>query len=128
MSYVKLLDEFDPNLKSKKPWATFIPNRYPNFKVHSRIQDAMAAIGRHEHGILYEVVNDRWEQLVRKCPEDYRGVCQSCGFACPEVKRWDGTTIPGSVDGRFAWKRYRGKLVKPIELLYCCPDCVMQFT
>lgn len=117
-----LLDGFDPNTQ-KQPWATFVPNRSPSFKAHSKRAVALQTISYYEHAILYEWDNDvsRWAERARKCPEDHRGRCQNCQGSTLET----GALLPHNDfdTGVFVWEKENGKIGLTPSLIFVCKRC-----
>lgn len=71
---------FPDRITSKQPhsWATLVPDRSPQFKVHNDQGKARAALTCHFRDCavaLYELVEGAW----CKREEYARGVCSTCG-------------------------------------------------
>jgi hypothetical protein len=73
----KVLDEFDPN-QQKHPFATYIPDRRPPFKVHSGRGTAISAFGYGRPGILSAWENARWVELCKVYDREAKK-CENCG-------------------------------------------------
>lgn len=117
-----LLDGFDPNTQ-KQPWATFVPNRSPSFKAHSKRAVALQTISYYEYAILYEWDNDvsRWAERARKCPEDHRGRCQNCQGSTLEPSAM--RPIENVDTGEFVWEKISGKIAPIPSLIFVCKRC-----
>ena len=82
--------KFDPNAtgKFKYAWATYIPRRNPEFKLHSNRGHALTACLHHGgEFVLYKWENGRWEDKVRweePYPTRECYICQK-----PKGDMWD---------------------------------------
>lgn len=112
--------DFDPNsISSKKKtkvyeYATYIPGRRPEFKVHWLISHAKSAFQYRNDAILFRLEDGEWKELYRI--EDYSEPdnCDNC-----EVSLW--AQYPGSKPyrrGRRIWKPRENKLI------FVCYDCL----
>lgn len=77
------LDSFNPNAtRPQYDFATYIPDRRPQFKAHRKVNHARAAMTYHTryHGcggaILYQWLNGRWEEIER---DEFEKNCHVCG-------------------------------------------------
>lgn len=128
-----LLQEFDPNEKKFIPWATYLPSRRMKFKTHSTRAVALNCMGNCDYAVLYENVGGRWVERARKCPEDHNGICDQCGGSTiissgPTYARASRYLGNNQLDtGQFCWKRYRGKIVSPPEIVFVCRNCAPLF-
>lgn len=59
--------DFNPNEKKRPAWpfATFVPRRKPQFKVHHKRNHAAAALTTYMEGIMYEWVGEEWTEIQR---------------------------------------------------------------
>ena len=145
----KTIEAFDPNAIKSDPWASFIPWRTPQFKVHSRRQDALSAISTNKAGVLYTRKDGRWQQVTRKLWDDHVGVCSHCGGSTlsdnslsfsAHGQTWHTTgryslghrvKLPGGDQyehGTFSLRRNHGRIVEPPEYLFLCPSCLPRFS
>lgn len=74
----KLIDDFQPNNQAH-PFATFIPDRKPQFKAHKGRGTALSAFQYGRPGILYEWKNHKWVELGRVLSGSEVNDCQNCG-------------------------------------------------
>ena len=92
------LDNFDPNSK-KKPvtpeYATYLPYRNPQFKIHKTIGHARAALSYKwpvEAGILYVYKNNEWVELERSDILTNCSLCRISFSAVIKENRWPITS------------------------------------
>jgi hypothetical protein len=108
--------EFNPNEPAKTKqffWATYIPSRRPNFKLHSNRGHALNAFANHFWGaILYKWENDEWVEIYREEKDDAKTsrYCENCG---KDLKRPDY----GSYWGTKMW--IDKKTDKPRRIMAC---------
>lgn len=76
------LDDFDPNAPTRTPWATFVPRRSPQFKLHNSRGPALSALRSNEYGILYKWNEQagKWGEVARadRRLEPDPAVCENC--------------------------------------------------
>lgn len=75
--------DFDPNAKRgpKTPeWATYVPDRNPDFKVHKRKADALNAFPYRDNYILYRYDFDtgKWVEQFRIENRPTPEICDRC--------------------------------------------------
>lgn len=103
---------FDPN-KVALPeftWATYIPDRNPNFKVHKNRGHALNAVDYRKNYILYQRVNDEWIERYRIENLAPEAPCERCTNS---ASWWSHT-----------WDRdEKGKIAEPLKRLRICSTC-----
>lgn len=133
MSY---LDDFDPNAMPE-PYATYTRGRTPYFKLHARLSHATAAMTNHRRSgvILYERQGGQWVQLARM-EQNYHGrLDNGVPHQCDNCR---ASTVHSSAHGSGDLYNYAeqylerdggrgGKLVKPLNVLTLCQQCVRAF-
>ena len=70
---------FDPNLKHKPvvpPYATYIQNRSPQFKIHTNVGHAKNAINGSGRGIIYQLIDGEWVEIDRHEPQTQCAHCE----------------------------------------------------
>lgn len=124
------LDEFDPN-QMPEAYATYTYGRLPHFKLHSKLQFATSALTNNKRsgGVLYEREGDRWVERARFEPHPYSGFdpsksklperCESCLLGTVEKTPRGWLTNNGAQ----YLQRERGKLVKPLSVVFLCNGC-----
>lgn len=97
--------KFDPNQKGNKPpaprFATYIPDRRPEWKIHSALGHAKNAFQYRSNAILYEYIDEEWVERARieDKPRSYnnQSPCSNCGL--------DRNSLPG-IHVRWRWKEF----------------------
>lgn len=113
--------KFDPNEKNKGvpviKWATYIPDRTPNFKIHKQINHAKSAFQYRNNAILYERVDEEWIERYRRELDgaDHPRYCQWCEKDTYDegISKWSSYYA-----GSFIWPK-TGELVTH----WVCYDC-----
>lgn len=128
-------EDFDPNEpdKSEVLWAVYDGHRFRTFAQRGHAISSFNASGI---GKLYEFEDGLWRERVVKLPPISRPeICSFCHASTMRYRQRYDRTLGKSVDdktgpkynhGKYEWVRYHGKLVDPLELVYCCDDCARQ--
>lgn len=114
--------QFNPNKPSVTKvyiWATYIPGRRPEFKLHSQRGHALTAFYDRENAILYNWVDDHWVEVFRM--ENYYDIdhCQICE---KPFEVYDGAWSKYNKFRRTGRKWVDLKTDKP-KLLRVCREC-----
>jgi hypothetical protein len=121
-------ETFDPN----KPDQTNVWGVYDArvFKTKSARPAALNTLMSCYRGKLYELVSGAWVLRAVKDPLDLsRDKCELCGCRIRAARsRWDQNTRSQVYDrdiinARWTWKREKGKITSPPELLALCDVC-----
>lgn len=112
--------DFDPN--SKQPpaieWATYIPNRKPNFKTHKNRGQALNAFQYRDNVILYKYDFDqsKWIEIYRiENWSQNASHCEMCGIEFGSRNY----TYPNSE----WWRDEKRKIVEPLKRMRICSGC-----
>lgn len=118
--------DFDPNdqpVPVIPKWATFVPGRYPNFKMHKQPTHAKSAISTHGKGVLYEHVDGKWVERANTDSPD-QDVCGVCGESTwREYKGWGDQTYRNN-RAQIAFKKGTLELTRVCS--YSCKDKVQE--
>lgn len=68
----------DANAPQLPKWATYIPGRRPEFKLHKQKGHATNAVGNHKCGIVYEYVDNEWVERYRLDRKDIVCAIEGC--------------------------------------------------
>ena len=100
---------FDPNAR-KKPshnWASYVPDRTPQFKVHTGRGQAVNAVhyqrcSQPRGGIVYEWIDGKWVENYRYEKKD---TCVKCGKPLGRTRYSAVSSFPAPPDREYAhWK------------------------
>lgn len=82
-------------------WATYVPGRSPQFKIHVERGHALAACSYHGRFILYKKVDDQWVEHIRQDKPLWEfkkeAKCDGCGNSLDHgygtLIRWYDTDV-----------------------------------
>jgi hypothetical protein len=84
--------DFNPNIPAKRKeffWATYIPDRRPEFKMHTKRAHALNAAQYRNNYILYQWVDNEWVERSR-LENFYDQKCHYCGYYFEGYQRYGG--------------------------------------
>ena len=126
-------DDFDPNNPSTFKTLYGVWNG-TSFKLYENLSAAMGRFNSQRRAKMFrlEPGADAWEYCGKSDPDGPKPapVCEVCDGSTelPErewnynTQRFDyGTNLVDT--GRGCWLRAKGKLVKPLRMIYTCRDC-----
>lgn len=130
--------DFDPNAaKAKLPWATYVPNRSPKFKMHKQRGHALSA-NYYNNYILYkwDSNTDRWEEVYRledwtPPTKDSDTRCDQCGGSLPTYGEYYAKDsayyqmqhYKDRILYHHEWARKNDKIVDPPRMVTLCQTC-----
>lgn len=107
--------EFDPNdtTPRKLPeYATYIPSRSPNFKMHKQKKHAANALscgaGADSPGILYQNIDGKWIEIDRFEPPTE---CAHCGGNFQQIHNEMFEEYKKTSTSRYVYNTYRARVV-----------------
>jgi hypothetical protein len=123
------VENFDPNKPgTRQPvWGVYDGSR---FKTFAQRGHALNRTTSNRCAKLFEYVGGFWVLRVHKRAAPGQ-VCDECQGSVMETRRrYDYQThtyhdVPGEMvnGGKWEWRRQRGKIINPPELVWCCKAC-----
>lgn len=118
----RCLMKFDPNTPPPEfHWATYTPNRRPQFKTHTKKSHAKNAAGQRDQVIIYQwnVEKGKWIDVFIWDRKESVGHCEECGVEFISWKEAKEKGIP-AVYRSTIWDKREGADFTMIEV---CNQC-----
>lgn len=119
--------DFNPNKPAQTKeyfWATYIPDRRPQFKMYAQRGHALSAFKYRDNGILYtwDKKKEEWTEVYRLENDTKPDNCENCGAP---IKVWRKSAVIGT-DGYWTYPGERVWVDKKTDhprLIHVCYDC-----
>lgn len=143
-TFAEVFRTFDPNRPTTRPWATYCQMRSPLFKMHPARPQALNAVASWSDlaaVYFYDEQRQEWvtagtkdrEKEDCRCTECQRSTIELCGHAHTQYAPWGSRRLDEAKygqdafdTGKYVWRRNRGKIATPLEMLYLCQNCLVR--